>query len=173
MFSFPALDCLIKRDYWLIQLRMINRVTNSGWSVLTSKAGHTTLAQPIDLSVSPSPRTQTSQWQSSISCTRSGTLTSLGFSSIEKHRKMQSSHRFYGVYASKVEKLCAWGTFNTDYRYPERMGNIIIVWNFLNPNKIEKTVPKYLPQYKWRQKLSFSGCHTLIKLQFSSTQAER
>ncbi len=29
------------------------------------------------------------------------------------------------------------------------------------------------PQYKWRQKRSFSGCHTLIKLQFSSAQAER
>ncbi len=77
---------------------------------------------------SPSPRTQTSQWQSSISCTRSGTRTSLGFGAIEKHWKMRSSqsHRFYGV-ASKMQKWCAWDwdTYNTDSRYPQRMGNII------------------------------------------------
>ncbi len=71
----------------------------------------------IDLSVSPSPRTQTSQWQSSISCTGSGTRTSLGFSAIEKHWKIWSSHRFNGVYASKMEKRCACGTCNTDSRY--------------------------------------------------------
>ncbi len=29
------------------------------------------------------------------------------------------------------------------------------------------------PQYKLRQKRLFSGCHMLIKLQFSSVQAER
>ncbi len=59
--------------------------------------------QTIDLSVSPSPRTQMSQWQSSISCTGSGTRTSLGFSAIEKHWKIQSSHRFDGVFATKME----------------------------------------------------------------------
>ncbi len=79
----------------------------------------------IDLLVSPSPRTQTSQWQSSISCTGSGTRTSLGFSAKENHWKIRSSHWFYGVYASKKEKWCACGTCNTDSRYPERMGNII------------------------------------------------
>ncbi len=84
----------------------------------------------IDLSVSPSPWTQTSQWQSSISCTGSGTRTSLGFSAKEKHWKIRSSHRFYGVYASKMEKLCAWGTCNTDSRYPERMGNIVYFITF-------------------------------------------
>ncbi len=82
---------------------------------------------PIDLSVSPSPRMQTSQWQSSISCTGSGTRTSLGFSAIEKHWKMRNSHRFY---ASKMEKRCAWGTCNTDSRYPKRMGNIIYFITF-------------------------------------------
>ncbi len=84
----------------------------------------------IDLSVSPSPRTQTSQWQSSISCTGSRTRTSLGFSSIEKHWKIGSSHRFYGVYGLKMENRCAWGTCNTDSRYPERMGNIIYFITF-------------------------------------------
>ncbi len=66
----------------------------------------------IALSVSPSPWTQMSQWQSSISCTGSGTLTSLGFSAIEKHWNIRSSHRFDDVYATKMEKLCAWGTCN-------------------------------------------------------------
>ncbi len=79
----------------------------------------------INLSVSPSPRTQTSQWLSSISCTGSRTRISLDLSTMEKHWKMQSLHRFYEVYASKMEKWCAWGTCNTDSRYPERMGNII------------------------------------------------
>ncbi len=94
----------------------------------------------IVLLVSPSPRTQTSQWQSSISCTGSGTRTSLGFSAIEKHWKIRSSHWFYGVYASKMENRCAWGTCNTDSRYPERMGNIIYFITFpevFNPNTNE------------------------------------
>ncbi len=60
----------------------------------------------------------------------SRTRTSLGFSAIEKHWKIRSSHRFYGVYASKREKQCAWGTCNTDSRYPERMGNIIYFITF-------------------------------------------
>ncbi len=30
----------------------------------------------------------------------------------------------------KMEKLCAWGTCDTDYRYPERMGNIIYCITF-------------------------------------------
>ncbi len=84
----------------------------------------------IDLSVSPSPRTQTSQWQSSISCTGSGTRTSLSFSPIEKRWKIRSLHQFYGGFASKMEKLCAWGTCNTDSRYPERLGNIIYFITF-------------------------------------------
>jgi len=50
------------------------------------------------------------------------TLTSLGFSTIEKHWKISSSHRSYGVYATKMVKQCACGTCNTDPRYPERMG---------------------------------------------------
>ncbi len=99
----------------------------------------------IDLSVSPSPRMQTSQWQSSISCTGSGTRTSLGFSAIEKHWKIRSSHRFYGVYASKWKKRCAWGTCNTDSRYPERIGNIIYFITFLNPNKTEQNVQVFNP----------------------------
>ncbi len=90
-----------------------------------STVQNSAIGNGIDLSVSPSPRTQTSQWQSSISCTRSGTRTSLGFSTIEKHWKIRSSHWFYGVYASKMIKRCAWGTCNTDSRYPERIGNII------------------------------------------------
>ncbi len=86
--------------------------------------------QLIDLSVSPSPQTQTSQWQSSISCTGSWTRTSLGFSAIEKHWKIRSLHWFYGVYALKMEKRCACRTCNTDSRYPERMGNIIYFITF-------------------------------------------
>ncbi len=125
----------------------------------------------IDLSVSPSPRTQTGQWQSSISCTGSGTRTSLGFSAIEKHWKIRSSHRFYGVYASKMEKRCAWGTCNTDSRYP---GISFILLHFLNSNKTEQNVLlNYSTPIQMRQKRSFSGCHTLIKLRFSSAQAER
>ncbi len=111
--------------------------------------------QAIDLSVSPSPRTQTSQWQSSISCTGSGTRTSLGFSAIEKHWKIRSSHRFYGVYASKMEKRCAWGTCNTDSRYPERMGNIIYFITFPESKQNSKMSLSIQPQYKWRQKRSF------------------
>ncbi len=113
----------------------------------------------IDLSVSPSPRMQTSQWQSSISCTGSGTRTSLGFSAIEKHWKIRSSHRFYGVYASKMEKRCAWGTCNTDSRYPERIGNIIYFIMFPESKQNRAKCPSIQPQYKWRQKRSFSGCH--------------
>ncbi len=60
----------------------------------------------------------------------SGTRTSLGFSTIEKHWKIRSSHRFDGVYATKIIKRCAWGTCNTDSRYPERMGNIIYFITF-------------------------------------------
>ncbi len=127
----------------------------------------------IDLSVSPSSRTQTSQWQSSISCMGSGTQTFLGFSAIEKHWKIRSSHRFYGVYASKMEKRCAWGTCSTDSRYPERMGNIIYFITFPESKQNRaKCTQSIQPQYKWRQKRSFSGCHTLIKLQSSSAQAE-
>ncbi len=48
----------------------------------------------IDLSASPSPRMQMSQWQSSISCMGSGTWASLGFSAIEKHWKMQRLNEF-------------------------------------------------------------------------------
>ncbi len=81
----------------------------------------------IDLSVNPSLRTQMSQWQSSISCMGTGTQASLGFSAIEKHWKIQSSHRFDGVYATNVIKQCSWGTCNTDSRYPERIGSGI--WN--------------------------------------------
>ncbi len=78
----------------------------------------------------PLPSNPSSQWQLSISCTGSGTQKSLGFSAIEKHWKIQNLHRFYGVDASKMEKRCAWGTFNTDSRYPERMGNIIYFIKF-------------------------------------------
>ncbi len=125
----------------------------------------TVMFTQFDQSVSPSPRTQTSQWQSSISCTGSGSQTSLGFSAVEKHWKMWSSHRFYGVYASKMEKQCAWGSYNTDSRYPERMGNIIyfISWIQTKQSKMSLSIQ---PQYKWRQKRSFFGRHTLIKLQF-------
>ncbi len=63
----------------------------------------------IDLSIRPSPRMQTSQWQSSISCMGSGTRTSLGFSAIEKHWKIRSSYQFYGVYASKNWKTMCLG----------------------------------------------------------------
>ncbi len=80
--------------------------------------------------LSPSHRTLMSQWQSSISCTGTGTQTSSGFSAIEKHWKIRSSHRFYGLYASKMGKRCAWGTCNTDSMYPERMGNIIYLIKF-------------------------------------------
>ncbi len=65
-----------------------------------------------------------SQWKSSISCMGTRTLTSLGFSAIEKHWKIQSLHRFDGVYATKMEKLFGWSTCNYDYSYHERMGNI-------------------------------------------------
>ncbi len=106
----------------------------------------------IDLS-SPSSRTQTSQWQSSISCMVSGTRTSLGFSAIEKHWRIRSSHQFYGVYASKMEKLCAWGIV-TDSRYPETMGNII---NFITFPESKQNRAKYIqPQSKWRQKRFFA-----------------
>ncbi len=85
---------------------------------------------PNDLSVNPSPRAQGSQWQSIISCTGSGTRTSLGFSAMEKHGKIWGSHRFYGVYDTKMEKLCACCTCNTDFMYPERMRNIICFITF-------------------------------------------
>ncbi len=84
----------------------------------------------IELSVSPSHRTLMNRYQSSISCTGTGTRTSSGFSAIEKHWKIRSSHRFYGLYASKMEKRCTWGTCNTDSRYPERIGNIIYFITF-------------------------------------------
>lgn len=71
----------------------------------------------VDLLISPSPLMQMSQWQLS---TRTENQTSLGFSTIEEIR---SSHRFDGFYAAKMVKRCAWGTCNTDFRYPERMGN--------------------------------------------------
>ncbi len=47
---------------------------------------------------------------SRVSVTRGAELgTSLGFSTIEKHWRIQSSHRFYGVYFSKMEKtMCLW-----------------------------------------------------------------
>ncbi len=64
-----------------------------------------------------------------------------------------------------MEKPCAWGTCNTDSRYPEGMGNIIyfitISWIQTKQSKISLCIQ---PQYKWRQKHSFSGCHALIKL---------
>ncbi len=75
----------------------------------------------------------------------SGTRTSLGFSAIEKHWKIRSSHRFYGVYASKMEKQCAWGTCNTDSRYPERMGNIIYFILFPKPKQNRAKCPHSPP----------------------------
>ncbi len=118
-------------------------------------------SRTIDLSVSPSPRTQTSQWQSSISCTGSGTRTSLCFSAIEKHWKIRSLPWFYGVYASKMHKQCAWGTCNTDSRYPERMAISFILLHFLNDfqTKQSKMSQSIQPQYKLRQKRKFSGCN--------------
>jgi len=98
---------------------------------------------PIELSVSPAPRTQTSQWQSSISCTGSGTQTSLGFSAIEKHWRIRSLYRFYGVYASKIVKRCAWSTCNTESRYLRGSAISFILLHFLNPNKTEQNIPKY------------------------------
>ncbi len=35
-------------------------------------------------------------------------------------------------------------SYKTNSRYPERMGNIILLY-FLNPNKTEQNVPKHLP----------------------------
>ncbi len=102
----------------------------------------------IELSVSPSPQTQTSQWQSSISCTASGTRTSLGFSAIEKHWKIRSSHRIYGVYVSKIVKRCALGTCNTDSMYPERMGHINNCITFPESKQNSKISLSIQPQYK-------------------------
>ncbi len=95
----------------------------------------------IDLSVSPSPQTQASQWQSSISCMGSRTRTSLWFSAIEKHWKIRSSNQF-GVFASKNFKWCAWGTCNTDYRYLKRVGNIIyyIFWIQTRQSKMSLSI---------------------------------
>ncbi len=39
--------------------------------------------------------------------------------------KLSSVWWFDGVYATQMENRCSWGTWNTDSRYPERMGNII------------------------------------------------
>ncbi len=97
----------------------------------------------IDLSVSPSPRMQTSQWQLSISCTGSGTRTSLGFSAIEKHWKIRSSHQFYGGYASKIERLCAWGLVTLITGILRGWLISFILLHFLNPNKTEQNVSKY------------------------------
>ncbi len=41
-----------------------------------------------------------------------------------------------------------------------------ILLHFLNPNKTEQNVPKYSTPIQMKTKRSFSGCHTLIKLQF-------
>ncbi len=102
----------------------------------------------IDLSVSPSPRTQTSQWHSSISCTGSGTQTYLGFSAIEKHWSIQSSHRFM---LQKCKKRCAWGTCNI------LRGSAIsfILLHFLNPNKTEQNVFKYSTPIQIKNFLNF------------------
>ncbi len=129
------------------------------------------IVYPIDLSVSPSPRTQTSQWQSSISCTVSGNRTSLGFSSIEKHWRIWNSHWFY---ASKMENRCAWVLVTLIPGILSVWAISVILLHFLNPNKTEQIVPKYSTSIQMKtKKLSFSGCHTLIKLQFPSAQAER
>ncbi len=76
------------------------------WWMLDTVQGRATLwlcpkSSLIDLLVSPSPRTQMRQRQSSISCTGSGTRTSLGFSTLERHWKIRSLHWFDGVYAKK------------------------------------------------------------------------
>ncbi len=72
----------------------------------------------------------------------SGTRTSLGFSAIEKHWKIRSWHRFYGVYASKKEKRCSCRTCNTDSRYPERMGNIIYFITFAESKQNRAKCPQ-------------------------------
>ncbi len=110
------------------------------------KLGFSPGKNKIDLSVSPSPRAQTSQWQSSISSTGSETQTSLGFSAIKKHWKIQSSHWFYGFMIQKWKNY-ACGTRKTDFMYPERMGNICFI-TFPESKQNSKMSPSIQPQYK-------------------------
>ncbi len=124
------------------QVRKTVPVTRS-FSRTTVNCGTRSMCSSTDLTVSPSPQTQMCQWQLSISCTGSGTRTSLGFSAIEKHWKIRSSHRFDGVYATKIEKLCAWGTWNTDSRFPERIDNRIYFILFPKPKQTQQNVCKH------------------------------
>ncbi len=70
--AMPAIFCLYTPELkaeWYFKAFL-------SWA--SSKLSSHCKVSSIDLSVRPSPRTQTSQWQSSISCTGSGTRRSLG-----------------------------------------------------------------------------------------------
>ncbi len=68
----------------------------------------------------------------------------------------------------KMQKRCACGTYNTDSMYSDGMGKIIYYISWIQTKQSKMSI-SIQPQYKWRQ----NTCHTLIKLQFSSAQAER
>uniref|UniRef100_A0A8C1PJJ3 Pleckstrin and Sec7 domain containing a n=1 Tax=Cyprinus carpio TaxID=7962 RepID=A0A8C1PJJ3_CYPCA len=69
---------------------------------------------------------QMSQWQSSISCTRSRTGTSLGFSAIEKHWKIQNFHRFDGVYIiTSANRIKMWPKQFTVYCKPRVLNPLV------------------------------------------------
>jgi len=75
----------------------------------------------IDLLVSPSPRTQTSQWQSSISCTGNSDIFRF-----QRHRETSEDPKLaWGLCFKHWKTMCPWGACSTNSRYPERMGNII------------------------------------------------
>ncbi len=114
----------------------------------------------IDLSVSPSPRTQTSQWQSGISCMGSGTQTSSGFRAIEKHWNMQISHRCYGFMIQKWKNDVPGELVTLIPGMLRGWAIYIFVLYFLNSNKMSLSIQ---PQYKWRQKCSLSYNLHLLK----------
>ena len=78
----------------------------------------------IDPSLSSALRPEMSQWHSSRSYTRTSAWTT-PLKTTERRHNITIKWWIYVVNGKKINmvKRCAWGTFNTDSRYPKRQQN--------------------------------------------------
>ncbi len=118
---------------WNTSLASLNRWIYSNLNVLSHQCSCDyciLLLLSIDLSVSPSPRTQTSQWQFEYQLHGEWNSDIFRF---QCHRETLEDPKLasvlWGLCFKNGKTMCL-GSCNTDYRYPERMVNIIYFITF-------------------------------------------
>ncbi len=80
---------------------------------------------------------------------------------------------FYGVYASKMEKLCACDTWRTDSGYPERMGNIIYIITFPESKQNRAKCPQvFNPNPNEDKNFPFLVIHSLSESEIDVTHGQ-